>query len=89
MIADPTGFTVSIFVLEADRKPCLAIAAEIYAQADQFCTDDRVRAVLRGASLCDDYSILRIRMARPAERAIYHEQRDLGSAIEGLHAVFL
>jgi hypothetical protein len=89
MTADPTGFTLSIFVLESDRKAVLAVAAKTHAQAEQFCLDERVRTVLRDASLSDDYSILRVRMARAAERKIYFEQRDLGSAIGGLHAVYL
>jgi hypothetical protein len=86
---DPADFSLSIFVLESDRKAVLAIAAKTHAQAEQFCTDERVRTVLRDASLSDDYSILRVRIARPGEREIYHEQRDLGSAIGGLHAVYL
>jgi hypothetical protein len=88
-ITDASSFSVSIFVLEADRKPILAVAAKTHAQAEQFCTDERVRTVLREASLSDDYSILRVRMSRPAERARYHEQRDLGSAIGWLHAAYM
>jgi hypothetical protein len=69
MIADPTGFTVSIFVLEADRKLCLAIAAKTHAQANQFCTDERVRVSPRGFAVRRLFDP-RVRMARPAERAI-------------------
>jgi hypothetical protein len=86
---DPAGFSLSIFVLEADRKPVLAILAKTHSHAEEFCADERVRAALREASLCDDYSILRVRLARRDERARYHEQIEGRPLIGGLHAVFL
>jgi hypothetical protein len=86
---EPENFSLSIFTLEADGKPVLAIAAKTAVQADQFCSDVRVRAVLREASLCEDHSILRIRMARNEERERFYTQREIGSAIGGLHAVYL
>jgi hypothetical protein len=68
-----------IFTIEADRKPVLAFAVKKFEEADTFFRDERVRTKLRWASsgsvpLCDDYMILRIRLANADERARYREQ---------------
>jgi hypothetical protein len=86
--------SLSIFTIEADRKPLLAFAAKKYQEAEAFCADERVRTKLRsissdGVPLCDDYSILRVRLAKPDERARYHEQATLQSSLESLATVFL
>jgi hypothetical protein len=70
--------SLSIFTIEADRKPVLAIAAKKHREVDVFCADERVRNKLKslrsgGVQLCDDRSILRVRLARSDERARYHE----------------
>jgi hypothetical protein len=84
----------SIFTIEADRKPLLAFAAKRYLEAEAFCADDRVRTKLRsvrsdGVPLCDDHSILRVRLANSGERARYREQTTTQSSLENLAAVFL
>jgi hypothetical protein len=71
--------SLSIFTIEADRKPVLAFAAMKYEEADTFFRDERVRTKLRSASsggvpLCDDCTILRIRLANADERARYREK---------------
>jgi hypothetical protein len=86
--------SLSIFTIEADRKPLLAFAARRYQEAEAFCADERVRTELRsvraaGIPLCDDHSILRVRMAKSDERARYHEQTTTRSSLENLAAVFL
>jgi hypothetical protein len=64
--------SLSIFTIEADRKPLLAFAAKKYQEAEAFCEDHRVPTKLRsvtsgGVQLCDDRSILRVRLANPDE----------------------
>jgi hypothetical protein len=86
--------SLSIFTIEADRKPVLAFAAKKYHEAEAFLTDERVRTKLGsvqsgGIPLCDHYSILRIRLAHPDERTRYHEQTRLRSSVENSAAVFL
>jgi hypothetical protein len=71
--------SLSIFTIEADRKPVLAFAAKKFDEADTFFRDERVRTKLRSASsggipLCDDLTILRIRLANSDERARYREK---------------
>jgi hypothetical protein len=57
----------------------LAFAARKYEEADTFFRDERVRTKLRSASLggvplCDDHTVLRIRLANADERARYREK---------------
>ena len=84
----------SIFTIEADRKPLLAFGAKKYEEAEAFCADERVRTKLRsvrsgGIPVCDDHSILRVRLATSDERARYHEQTTPRSSLENLATVFL
>jgi hypothetical protein len=85
--------SLTFFTIEADRKPPLAFAAKKHQEAEAFFKDERVRAKLKsvrsgGVPLCDNYSILRIRMAKADERARYQE-RAPRSSLENLAAVFL
>jgi hypothetical protein len=71
--------SLSIFTIEVDRKPVLAFAAKKFEEADTFFRDARVRTKLRsvssgGVPLCDDHTILRIRLANADERARYREK---------------
>lgn len=84
----------SVFTIEADSKPVLSFAAKRYQDAEVFCGDEQVRTKLRslhsgGAPLCDDTSILRVRLAHPHERAKYHERTPERSAEADLNAVYL
>ena len=86
--------SLSIFTIEADRKPLLAFGANKYQEAEAFCADERVRTKLRSVRtsdipLCDDHSILRVRLANSDERARYHEQTAPRPSWENLAAVFL
>jgi hypothetical protein len=71
--------SLSIFTIEADRKPVLAFAAKKHQDAEAFFKDERVRAKLQsarsgGVAVLDDPSILRIRLANAAERNRYREK---------------
>jgi hypothetical protein len=86
--------SLSIFTIEADRKPLLAFGANKYQEAETFCADERVRTKLisvrsGGIQVCDDHSILRVRLAKSDERARYHEKTTPQSSLENLSAVFL
>ena len=86
--------SLSIFTIEADRKPLLAFAAKKHQDAEAFCADERVLTKLRsvssgGVPLCDDYSILRVRLATSDERARYHERTKYRPSMENRAAVFL
>jgi hypothetical protein len=86
--------SLSIFTIEADRKLLLAFAAKKHQDAEAFCADERVLTKLRsarssGVPLCDDYSILRIRLATSDERVRYHDRTKNRPSMENRAAVFL
>ena len=86
--------SISIFTIEADRKPVLAFGAKKYQEAEAFCADERVLTKLRsvrsgGVPLYNDDSILRVRLATSEERARYHDRTKERSSAENLAAVFL
>jgi hypothetical protein len=77
--ADNNGLSLSIFTIEADRKPIVAFAAKRHQDAEIFFANERVRARLQlttsdGVPILDDRSILRVRIANATERARYHEK---------------
>jgi hypothetical protein len=76
--------SLSIFTIEADRKPVLAFAAKKHEEADAFFRDERVRTKLRsvssgGVPFCDDLSTLRIRLANAGARTRYREKMTTSS----------
>ena len=88
------ALSLSIFTIEADSKPLLAFAVKKHQEAVAFCADERVLAKLRsirssGVPLCDDKSILRVRLATSDERARYHDRTKNRPSMENLAAVFL
>jgi hypothetical protein len=65
--------SLSIFTIEADRRPILAFPAKKHTDAEAFFRDERVRTKLRlaisgGVALCDELTILGLRLANPVER---------------------
>ena len=88
------AFSFSIFTIEADRKPIFAFAAKKHKEAEAFCADERVLTKLRsvrsgGVPLCNDDSILRVRLATSEERARFHDRTKQRSSMETRAAVFL
>ena len=68
--------SLSIFTVEVDGKPVLTLEARLYSEAEAIVADERLRAALcavksGGEALCDDCSILRLRLARPDEAKHY------------------
>ena len=82
-------FSLSIFTFEADGRPGPRHRSQDRRASRAVCVDERVRAVLREASRCDDLSVLRVRLARKEERQLFYKKREIGSVIGGLHAVYL
>jgi hypothetical protein len=84
--------SLSIFTIEADRKPIMTFAAKRHRDAEAFFSDERVRARLQsarsgGSPVLDDRSILRVRMANAAERVRYQE-KTVGMAKPGVVFLF-
>jgi hypothetical protein len=86
--------SLSVFTIEVDHKPVVAFRCRKYAEAETICTDERVRKKLSamssgGKPLCDEPAILRVRMARPEEKAKYYEQAALQSKHTSLTMIYL
>ena len=86
---NPDEFSSSIFTLEADGNPVLAIAAKTHAQAERELNGSQVQKALRAAMLCDKDSNLHVRLARTNERARYYGQVKVTPELGGLPAVYL
>jgi hypothetical protein len=70
--------SLSIFTIEADRRPVLAFQCHKHSDAEAILADKDIRhqlSLLRsgGKPLCDDLSIFRLRLAHPSEREIYYK----------------
>ena len=75
--------SLSIFTIEADRKPVMAFAAKKHTDAEAFFKDEMVRAQLRlaisgGVALCDEQTTLGLRLTKSPERARYRERIAAG-----------
>ena len=89
-MSDP--LSLSIFTMEADRKPIAVFAAKKHQDAEAIFDDERVRAKLQsarsgGIPLSDARSILRVRLANAVERVRYREKAEGSTKMPGL--VFL
>jgi hypothetical protein len=86
--------SLSIFTIEADRNPILAVQCRKHSEAEAILGDEAIRDRLRlmrsaGKPLCDEFSILRVRLARQDERALYYENASSLLTSNGQLAAFL
>jgi hypothetical protein len=75
-VTDP--LSLSIFTIEADRRPVLAFQCHKHSEAEAILSDEYIRhqlSLLRsgGKPLRDNLSIFRLRLAHPSEREIYYK----------------
>jgi hypothetical protein len=76
------------------RSAYFKCSSKAKMSAEAFCADERVLTKLKsvssgGVPLYDDYSILRVRLATPDERARYHDRTKRRSSMENRAAAFL
>jgi hypothetical protein len=86
--------SLSVFTVEIDRVPTYAIQGRKHADAEAILADESVREQLRrltsgGKPLCDDFSIFRMRIARPDERGKFFKNSDSHLTSDGGLAVLL
>ena len=72
------ALSLSIFTIEADRRPLLAVQCHKHLETEAFLSDEYLRQQLSlltsgGKVLCDNFSIFRVRLAHPSEREIYYK----------------
>jgi hypothetical protein len=84
--------SLSVFTIEVDGDPILSFEAKLYSEAEAIVADERLRTTLcasksGGVPLCDDHSILRLRLAHSDEAKRY---KDAASALtDDLKLVYL
>ena len=88
------ALSLSVFTVEADRRPVLAIQGRKHSEAEVILGDEYLREQLRllksdGKHLCDDFSVLRLRIARADERARYYGNAASLLTSDGQLAVLL
>ena len=84
----------SIWTLEVDGKATLAFEARKYREANELCHEEWLRVELglqklNGIPLCRADSDLRIRLARPAEMALYRRTIEANNSSEDSNLVYL
>jgi hypothetical protein len=86
--------SLSIFTIEIDGRPTLVVQAKKHREVEALCEEDGLRANVSGLTshgvpLCDDRSILRVRLARPDEAALYRQATEGHKPSGELRIVYL
>jgi hypothetical protein len=73
-------FSFSVFTVEINGRPTLALQAKRYKDAERLCEQGRLRTELstmtsHGTPLCDERAAMKIRLAT-AEEAVLYWQRN-------------
>ena len=71
-------FTFSIFTIEINGRPTLALQAKRHKDAERLCEQDRLRTELStitsgGAPLCDAGATMKVRLATAEEAVLYRQ----------------
>ena len=86
--------SLSMFTIEIDGKPTLALEAKKHSEAENISEQPTLRTSLtalksNGVPLCEENSLFKVRLARPAEAAIYRQSIESTKSLDGLKVVYL
>jgi hypothetical protein len=89
-----SSFSLSVFVIEIDGKPTLAVQAKRHREVESFCEQDWLRADLlaltsNGRPLYDAGASLKVRLARSKEVAVYRQATEAGTSSDDFNVVYL
>jgi hypothetical protein len=84
----------SVFTIEIGGTPTLTFEAQNLREAHELCheewlKEDLAQAKSEGAALWDGKAMLRARIARPDESALFAEAKNSGQPSDGLRLVYL
>jgi hypothetical protein len=87
-------FSLSIFTIEVNGTPTVALQAKRHQDAKRFCEHDRLRTKLgtlmsHGVPLCDASASMKIRLATPSEVDLYREATQSSPPSDQFNAVYL
>jgi hypothetical protein len=87
-------FTLSIFTVEINGTPTVALQAERHKHAESLCEQDRFRTNLstltsNGSPLWDAGAIMKVRLATPAEAALYRQATQPTEPSDDINVVYM
>jgi hypothetical protein len=87
-------FTLSIFTVEINGTPIVALQAERHKDAESLCEQNRFRTDLstitsNGNPLWDASAIMKVRLATPAEAVLYRQATQSTEPSDDIRVVYL
>ena len=87
-------FTFSIFTIEVNGRPTLALQAKRHTDAERLCEHDRLRTTLstitsHGTPLCDVSATMKVRLATAEEAALYRRATQSTEPSSETNVVYL
>ena len=87
-------FTLSIFTVEINGTPTVALQAERHKDEESLCKQDRFRTDLstltsNGSPLWDVSAIMKVRLATPAEAVLYRLATQSTEPSDDINVVYL
>jgi hypothetical protein len=87
-------FTFSVFTIEINGRPTLALQAKRYKDAERLCEQGRLRRELstttsHGTPLCDEGATMKIRLATAEEAVLYWEATQSTKPSSDTNVVYL
>ena len=87
-------FTLSIFTVEINGTPAVALQAERHKDAESLCEQDRFRTDLgrltsNGTPLWDANAIMKVRLATPAEAVLYRQATQSAEPSDDINVVYM
>jgi hypothetical protein len=87
-------FTFSIFTIEINDRPTLALQAKRHADAERLCEHGRLRTKLstitsHGTPLCDATATMKVRLATTEEAALYRRATQSTEPSSDTNVVYL
>jgi hypothetical protein len=87
-------FALSIFTIEINDTPTVALQAKRHRDAESLCEQDWLRTDLstltsKGNPLCDASATMKVRLATPAEVALYRQATQSTEPSDDINVVYL
>ena len=87
-------FSLSVFTVEIDGTPTVALQAKRHQEAERFCERERLRANLstltsEGVPLFDAKANLKVRLANPEEVELFRQAKHSAPPSEEPNVVYL
>ena len=87
-------FTFSVFTIEINGRPTLALQAKRHKDAERLCEQDGLRAELStitsgGIPLCDAGATMNVRLATAEEAILYRRATQSTEPSSDTHIVYL